>query len=203
MEFPKTVLEVLRQPLEDGDITITRVNATYKYPAKFSLVGAMNPCPCGYLTDPDRDCKCSHTQVRNYRGRLSGPLIDRVDIFIEVPKVKTEKFTTGENYESKESSADIKQRIERARTLQLERFSEYSEMTFNSEMGTKDINKFCHLDSESEQILKQAVHTMKLSARSYYRILKLARTIADLDGNSEIKTDYILEALSFRKKEDD
>ena len=203
LEFPKTVLEVLRQPLEDGDITITRVNATYKYPAKFSLVGAMNPCPCGYLTDPDRDCKCSHTQVRNYRWRLSGPLIDRVDIFIEVPKVKTEKFTTGENYESKESSADIKQRIEKARTLQLERFSEYPEITFNSEMGTKDINKFCHLDSESEMILKQAVNTMKLSARSYYRILKLARTIADLDGNPEIKTEYILEALSFRKKEED
>jgi len=203
LEFPKTVLEVLRQPLEDGNITVTRVNATYNYPAKFSLVGAMNPCPCWYLTDPDRDCKCSHTQVKNYRGRLSWPLIDRVDMFIDVPKVKTEKFTLWENYESKESSADIKIRIEKARKFQLERFIEYPEITFNSEMGTKDINKFCNLDEEGEQILKQAVHTMKLSARSYYRILKLARTIADLDGNPGIKSDYILEALSFRKKSEE
>ena len=203
LEFPKAVLEVLRQPLEDGNITVTRVNASYNYPAKFSLVWAMNPCPCWYLTDPDRDCKCSHTQVKNYRGRLSGPLIDRVDMFIEVPKVKTEHFTTGENYESKESSADIKLRIENARVQQLQRFSDYPEITFNSEMSTKDINKFCHLDSESEIILKQAVQSMKLSARSYYRILKLARTIADLQWDNCIKTDYILEALSFRKKSED
>lgn len=203
LEFPKTVLEVLRQPLEDGNITVTRVNASYNYPAKFSLVGAMNPCPCWYLTDPDRDCKCSHTQVKNYRWRLSGPLIDRVDMFIDVPKVKTEHFRLWENYESKESSADIKIRIEKARTFQLQRFEAYPEMTFNSEMSTKDINKFCNLDSESEMILKQAVQSMKLSARSYYRILKLARTIADLAGDPEITSDYILEALSFRKKQED
>ena len=194
-------MEVLRQPLEDWQITVNRVNASFTYPAKFILVGAMNPCPCGYLTDPDKDCICSPRQVQNYQSRLSGPLIDRVDIFIEVPKVKTENFTIWEKYENSETSKDIKNRVEKARKIQLKRFA-WTKITFNSEMSTKEINKYCQLDSETENILKQAVTMMNLSARSYYRILKLARTIADLSSEENIKKEHILEALSFRKKEE-
>jgi magnesium chelatase family protein len=202
LEFEKSVLEVLRQPLEDWIITVNRVNATYTYPANFILVWAMNPCPCWYLTDPDKECVCSVRQITNYRSRLSWPLIDRIDIFIEVPKVKTEEFTTWENYEWKETSEDIKKRVEKARKIQLERFKN-TKKTFNAEMQTKEINKFCVLDKEWEQVLKQAVASMNLSARAYYRILKLARTIADLDWKENIETNHILEALSFRKKEDE
>lgn len=123
LEFPKAVLEVLRQPLEDGYITVTRVNASFIYPAKFMLVGAMNPCPCGFLTDPDRECKCSPFQVHNYSSRLSGPLIDRVDMFIEVPKVKTEKFQSVNPHENGETSKTIKERVEKSREIQLRRFA--------------------------------------------------------------------------------
>lgn len=201
LEFQKSVLEVLRQPLEDWQITVNRVNASFTYPAKFILVWAMNPCPCWFLTDPDKDCVCNPRQVQNYSSRLSWPLIDRIDIFIEVPKVKTENFSISENYENIEKSADIKKRVEKARKIQLKRFS-WTKITFNSEMSTKEINKFCQLDSESDTILKQAVTMMNLSARSYYRILKLARTIADLAWVENISKEHILEALSFRKREE-
>lgn len=201
LEFQKPVLEVLRQPLEDWQITVNRVNASFTYPAKFILVWAMNPCPCWFLTDPDKDCICSPKQIQNYSSKLSWPLIDRVDIFIEVPKVKTEAFSINEKYENSETSKEIKQRVEKSRQIQLERFT-WTKITFNSEMSTKEINKFCQLDEESDKILKQAVSMLNLSARSYYRILKLARTIADLDSQKNIKKEHILEALSFRKKED-
>lgn len=200
LEFQKTVLEVLRQPLEDWVITVNRVNASYSYPANFILVWAMNPCPCWFLTDPDKECICSFKQVENYRGRLSWPLIDRIDIFIDVPKVKTEKLKVDDDYSKNESSFDIKQRVEQARVIQLERFKNLS-FTFNSEMWTREINKYCKLASESEVLLKTAVKNLDLSARSYYRILKLSRTIADLENVEEIKQKHIAEALSFRKKE--
>ena len=201
LEFEKSVLEVLRQPLEDWTITINRANASYTYPAQFIMIWAMNPCPCWYLTDPDRDCICTHKQVENYRSKLSWPLIDRVDIFIEVPKVKTDKFKVWEDYTWTESSCDIKIRVEKARNFQLSRF-EWTEITFNSEMWTKQINKYCQLDESSNAILKQAINNMNLSARAYYRILKLSRTIADLEWNINIESKHILEALSFRKKEE-
>lgn len=201
LEFEKSVLEVLRQPLEDWNITINRANASYSYPAQFIMIWAMNPCPCGYFTDPDRDCICSNKQVENYRSKLSGPLIDRVDIFIEVPKVKTDKFKVGEDYSKSETSSDIKKRVEKARQKQLIRFK-WTDLTFNSEMWTKEINKYCQLDKNTEMILKQAVNNMNLSARAYYRIIKLARTIADLDWLKDIESKHILEALSFRKKEE-
>ncbi len=200
LEFPKTVLEVLRQPLEDGEITVTRVNASYNYPAKFSLVGAMNPCPCGYLTDPDKDCICSVNQVANYRGRLSGPLIDRIDMFIEVPKVPTKDFQDAKR-QAAESSEYIQKRVQQARDRQLERFK-WKTIASNAEMYTSEVKKFCVLDSQGEEILAQAVQSMQLSARSYYRILKLARTIADLSWVDTILSEHILEALSYRKKEE-
>ena len=200
LEFEKSVLEVLRQPLEDWEITINRVNATYNYPAQFSLVWAMNPCPCGYFTDPDKECICSSKQVENYRSRLSGPLLDRIDIFIEVPKVKTEKLKVWEQSFS-ESSKEIKKRVESARKIQLERFTDFK-ITSNSEMSTKEINKFCVLDWETDWILKQAIRSLWLSARAYFRVLKLSRTIADLTWENNIKKEHILEALSFRKSEE-
>nr|MDD3720409.1 YifB family Mg chelatase-like AAA ATPase [Candidatus Gracilibacteria bacterium] len=198
LEFQKTVLEVLRQPLEDGSITVNRVNSTYTYPAKFMFVGAMNPCPCGFLTDPKKECICSQNDILKYRARLSGPLIDRIDIFIEVPKVETEKF--GNDAKKGETSLEIKSKVEKARDMQLKRFVG-TNYTFNSEMGSKDIEKYCILDSETEKVLKQAVNSLDLSARSYYRVLKLARTIADLEGSENIKMNHLLEALGFRKKD--
>ncbi len=202
LEFQKNVLEVLRQPLEDWYINVTRVNANYNYPAQFSLIWSMNPCPCWYLTDIDKDCKCTFNQVKNYRSRLSWPLVDRIDMFIEVPKVKTEKFKVSEDYSWRETSKNIKTKVEKAKSIQLKRFKE-DKITSNSEMQTKDINKYCLLDKESNDILKQAVVSMNLSARSYYRILKLSRTIADLEWNKDISSKHILESLSFRKKNDD
>lgn len=201
LEFQKTVLEVLRQPLEDGEITVTRVNASYNYPAKFSLVGAMNPCPCWYLTDPDKQCICSTNQISNYRGRLSWPLLDRVDMYIEVPKVPTEDFRKSRDTLA-ESSQSVQARVQKARDIQLQRFKTLW-ISSNSEMSSKDIKNICVLDSESEWILQQAVKSMNLSARSYYRILKLSRTIADLESNSDILREHILESLSYRKREED
>ena len=201
LEFEKSVLEVLRQPLEDWNITVNRVNATFNYPAAFTLVWAMNPCPCWYLTDPEKECICTHKQIENYRWRLSWPLVDRVDIFIEVPKVKTDKFKVWEDYSNSESSSDIKKRVEKARLLQLKRFSG-TNITFNAEMSTKEINKYCKIDNQADIILKQAINNLNLSARAYYRILKLARTIADLEWVKNIESNHILEALSFRKKEE-
>lgn len=201
LEFQKSVLEVLRQPLEDWTITVNRINATYNYPAKFILVWAMNPCPCWYLTDPDKQCICSFRQIENYRWKLSWPLIDRIDIFIEVPKVKTDKFKIWEDYSDRETSQVIKNRVEISRNIQMKRFKETC-ITFNSEMSSEHINKYCLLDNETDLILKTAINNLNLSARAYYRILKLSRTIADLDWKENIEKENILEALSFRKKEE-
>ncbi len=201
LEFNKVVLEVLRQPLEDWEITINRVNASLSYPSKFILIGSMNPCPCWFLTDPDKECIDTPEQIKRYRSKLSGPLIDRVDLFIEVPKVKTEKFEISEDYSSRENSQTIKDRIEKSRKIQIKRF-EWKKITFNSEMTTSEINKYCKLDDETQGILKQAVNSMNLSARAYYRILKLSRTIADLDNSENILKEHILESLSYRKKEE-
>lgn len=201
LEFNKSVLEVLRQPIEDWEITVNRINASLTYPAKFILVWAMNPCPCGFLSDPDKDCVCTFRQIENYKSKLSGPLIDRIDIFIEVPKVKVWEFKVDERYENTVDSFAIKQKVENARIFQLNRFKN-TKITFNSEMTSKEINKYCQLDSESENILKQAIASLNLSARAYYRILKLSRTIADLEWSENIKKEHILEALSFRKREE-
>lgn len=198
LEFPKQVLEVLRQPLEDWEITINRVNSTYTYPANFLLVWATNPCPCWYLSDPDNECICTQDQIKRYRSKLSGPMIDRVDIFIEVPKVKTTDFTTDIDYSKVEDSISIKARVQQAKNLQLKRFKDLK-ITSNSQMSTKEINKFCSLNKAGETILKQALSKMNLSARAYYRILKLARTIADLEKSINIEPKHIAESLSYRQ----
>ena len=205
-EFPRMVLENLRQPLEDGMISVSRASGTLQFPAKFILVAAMNPCPCGYLNDPDRNCTCLPNQIINYQKKISGPLLDRIDLHVEVPKVKFDKLTsdqTGEN------SADIRKRVEQARIIQRERFSAKGgsasggkglDIITNSEMSSRQTKDFCGVDDKTLELLRQAVNQLGLSARAYFRILKLARTIADLVGEEGIKLEHVAEALQYRPK---
>ncbi|OIP77885.1 MAG: magnesium chelatase [Candidatus Portnoybacteria bacterium CG_4_8_14_3_um_filter_44_10] len=197
-EFGRQVLEALRQPLEDGVISVTRVAKTLIFPARFMLVAAMNPCPCGKLTDPDRECQCSPSQVQKYKRRISGPLLDRIDLHIEVPPVKYDKLSSEK---VAEESASVRERVKTARDNQLQRFSDLPIKT-NSEMGTKEIKKFCQVDEQTKELLRNAAQQLHLSARSFYRILKLARTIADLASDEAIKTQHVAEALQYRPKED-
>lgn len=193
-EFPKAVLENLRQPLEDGFVTVSRVKGSSRFPARFTLVAAMNPCPCGYAGDPERMCSCSPFQVNRYREKISGPILDRIDLQVSVPRLKIEKL---EDSHSGESSAQIRIRVERARVIQAERFAESSLLT-NAEMGPEAIHRSCVLDEESKRLLRGAVESLRLSARSYHRILKVARTIADLASEPDIRTTHVAEALQYR-----
>ena len=195
-EFPRTVLENLRQPLEDGIITIGRAQGTLTFPAKFSLIASMNPCPCGYSTDPDRDCSCSPTQIIKYQKKISGPLIDRIDLHIEVPRIKFEKLSEND---SAESSKSIRERVEKAREVQQERFKG-KKLISNSEMSSQDVKEFCKIDNQTIDILRTAVSQFQLSARSYYKILKLARTIADLEEKEIIESAHVAEALQYRPR---
>ncbi|MCK4540051.1 YifB family Mg chelatase-like AAA ATPase [Candidatus Parcubacteria bacterium] len=196
-EFPRSILENLRQPLEDGIIHISRAAGNLSFPAKFILVAAMNPCPCGYLGDKKKNCICSQTQIMNYKKKISGPIIDRIDIHIEVPRVKFEKLS---EVARGEKSTGIKIRTEKAREIQKQRFKN-TEILTNSEMSSEAVKQFCQIDSSSKQLLKNAVEQMHLSARAYFRVLKLARTIADLTEEEQIKTAHIAEALQYRPKD--
>ena len=195
-EFPRTVLENLRQPLEDGIITIGRAQGTLTFPAKFSLIASMNPCPCGYSTDPDRDCSCSPTQIIKYQKKISGPLIDRIDLHIEVPRIKFEKLSEDD---PAESSKSIRERVEKAREVQQERFKD-KKIISNSEMSSQDVKEFCKINNQTVDILRTAVSQFQLSARSYYKILKLARTIADLEEKEIIESAHVAEALQYRPR---
>lgn len=195
-EFPRQVLENLRQPLEDGIITISRAQGTLTFPASFTLVASQNPCPCGYASDPDRNCVCSPMQIARYQKKISGPLLDRIDLHVEVPRVKFDKLSKSE---LSEASEKIRERVERARKRQEYRLKE-TPYTTNSEMKNKDIKDHCKLDDQSIDLLRQAVNHMHLSARGYHRILKLARTIADLGGVDDIKIEHVAEALQYRAK---
>jgi magnesium chelatase family protein len=196
-EFPKMILENLRQPLEDGIIHISRAAGNLSFPAKFILVSAMNPCPCGYHGDKEKECICGAQQIINYRKRISGPILDRIDLHIEVPRVNFEKLSS---QEEGEKSEEIKKRVEQARKIQQKRFKNKPFLT-NSEMISEAVKKFCVVDNVSKQLLKNAVNQMHLSARSYFRILKLARTIADLEQSEEILSQHVAEALQYRPKE--
>lgn len=195
VEFPRPVLEVLRQPLEDGEIVISRAQTSIKYPAKFILVGAMNPCPCGYYGDKEKECTCTEFQIQRYRSKMSGPLLDRIDIQVEVPRLKTDELI-GKGIEG-ESSAEIKKRVVKARDMQLNRYKGCGIYT-NSELTPKLIKKFCKLDLDCENILKLAGKKFNISGRGYDRLLKLARTIADLDGSENIKVSHISQAVQYR-----
>jgi magnesium chelatase family protein len=193
-EFKKSVLEVMRQPLEDGTITISRVANRLTFPSKFMLVAAMNPCPCGYFTDPKRECHCSPFQIQSYLSKISGPLLDRIDIHLEVPRLKLEHLT---DKRRGESSEEIRRRVDTARKLQRERYKN-EHVYFNAHLESKELEKFCVLDKESEELLKLAILELGISARAYDKILKVARTIADLDGKDIIEAHHISEAISYR-----
>ena len=194
-EFRRNVLEVLRQPLEDGDVTVARAAATVTFPCRFMLVAAMNPCPCGYFTDTQRECRCSHVQIQRYRSKISGPLLDRIDIHIEVPSVRYHELTS---LQSGEPSASIRARVMQARRLQQERFKSSRKVHCNAGMGSRDLQKHCALDEEAQNMLKMAITELNFSARAYDRILKVARTIADLAGSDRIVSDHIAEAVQYR-----
>ena len=195
VEFPRQVLEVLRQPLEDAKVVISRTNHSITYPAKFMLLAAMNPCPCGYMGDKEKQCTCTEFQISRYLSRLSGPLLDRIDLQIEVPKLTSDELLN--SAKSEESSADIRKRVINARKVQTERYKNDGILT-NSELTPKLIKKYCKIDSETENIFKTAIIKYQLSGRKYDRILKLARTIADLENSMDIKQNHLMQALQYR-----
>jgi magnesium chelatase family protein len=197
-EFPRHVLEALRQPMEDGFVVISRANGRALFPSKFILFAAQNPCPCGYFADPTHDCKCMPGQILRYQKRISGPMLDRIDIHLDIPAVKVEKLTSQEKLRNESSSA-IRKRVQAARDIQTKRFKNLK-IASNAEMANKDVKKYCQLSNDCLSLLKLAVTKMQLSARSYQRTIKLARTIADLEQEREIKPAHIAEALQYRPK---
>ena len=195
VEFPRQVLEVLRQPLEDGEIVISRAKHSIRYPAKFMLLGAMNPCPCGFLGDKEKPCTCSDFQISRYRAKLSGPLLDRIDIQIDVPRLTPAELLSAK--EDEEDSAAIRQRVVKARQIQIARYKNEGILT-NSELNNELIKKYCPIDEKSKELMKVAIVKYQLSGRKYDRILKLARTIADLNGEENITQTHLMQALQYK-----
>jgi len=198
-EFPRHVLEALRQPLEDGEVMISRASGSVIYPSKFMLIAASNPCPCGNYGSQTKRCTCPPGAVSRYKKRISGPLLDRIDLHVHVPAVQPEKFTTG--FIRGESSTEIRKRVQVARNIQIKRFKKIS-IPSNAEMSNKLIKEFCSLSDDAGKFLRQAISQFSLSARGYYRVFKVARTIADLSGEIDITVFHIAEALQYRPQED-
>ncbi|MCX6703039.1 MAG: ATP-binding protein, partial [Candidatus Wolfebacteria bacterium] len=197
--FRRDLLEALRQPLESGEVLITRVKNTLTFPAKFSLVAAMNPCPCGYFGDNEKECRCTANEVFRYQKKISGPLLDRIDIQIEVPRVKIEELRVKKEPEKSEK---IRDRIIKARKIQEERFLGLKQkIRLNSEMGSKLIEEFLVFTDSAENFLKNVLEKSFVSARGYYRILRIARTIADLEESEKISADHLAEAFQYRVRE--
>jgi magnesium chelatase family protein len=193
-EFRRNVLEVMRQPLEDGNITVSRAMGSINYPASFMLVAAMNPCPCGFLTDPQKECVCTPLQIQRYRSKVSGPLLDRIDIQVEVPGLRYQELATKD---AGESSEVIRRRVNAARVLQHQRF-EKTKLHSNAQMGTREIKRYCSVQDDAEKLLEIAINKLGLSARAYSRVLKVGRTIADLAGAENIESSHIAEAIQYR-----
>jgi magnesium chelatase family protein len=196
-EFGMRVLEVLRQPIEDKVVTISRAQGSLTFPASFQLVAAMNPCPCGYYGDPVKPCTCSSMVVTKYQKRISGPLLDRIDIHVEVPRVEYEKLSSAR---LGESSATVRERVEAARSRQRVRFASADGITCNADMRPAEVRKFCVLDETGQSLMRTAMNQLQLSARAYHRVLKLARTIADLAGSESIAPSHLAEALQYRPR---
>lgn len=197
-EFPRHVLEAMRQPMEDGFIVISRARNRISFPARFMLVAASNPCPCGFFGDRTRECKCTPSQIIKYQKRISGPILDRIDIHIDVPAVEVSKLT-GDDEVSVEDSGKVRSRVNKASKRQNARLSGRKIVT-NSEMTARDIKNLCKIETEALEILKQAVSKLSLSARSYHKVIKISQTIADLEGVDTIKRHHVLEALQYRPK---
>jgi magnesium chelatase family protein len=195
-EFGSRVLEVLRQPMEDKVVTISRASGTLTFPANFILIAAMNPCPCGYHGDSGRECTCSASMVARYRQRISGPLLDRMDIYVEVPRVDYEKLSADRQGEP---SAAIRARVGDARARQRRRFEGRPILT-NGEMGPAEVHAFCEVDEAGHALLRAAMRQLNLSARGYHRVLKVARTIADLGGSESIQVAHLAEAIQYRPR---
>lgn len=194
-EFKKNVLEVLRQPLEDSRVTVSRSKQALEFPANFILVAAMNPCLCGFYTHPERECSCTPQQIQKYMARISGPLLDRIDIHIDVPAVKYKELSS---QAKSETSDEIRERVIKARNIQLQRFSNVKHIFNNGDMGTREVRQYCVLDSASSELLKMAMTKLGLSARAYDRILKVSRTIADLESSGNILSQHVSEAIQYR-----
>ena len=194
-EYSRNALETLRQPLEDGVITVSRLAQTVEYPANFTLIASMNPCPCGYYGSKTHACKCSALQIQKYLSKISGPLLDRIDLHIDVDSVSYDDLS-GEINE--ESSEKIKERVNKARQIQTERFAGYDNIHCNAQMNSQLCKKYCKITPDANFIVKQAFEKFNMSARAYNRILKVARTIADLDGKEDIELSHIIEAINYR-----
>jgi magnesium chelatase family protein len=194
-EFHRNVLEVLRQPIEEGVVHIARAAANVSFPCRVMLVAAMNPCPCGYYTDPNRECRCTLSQIQRYRNRISGPLLDRIDVHIEVPAVRYQELSSNQ---PAESSKQIRNRINYAQNTQKIRFRDNAALRFNSDMRSKELRKLCPLDDKSRMLLKTAISQLGLSARAYDRIIRVARTIADIARCPDIHHEHIAEAIQYR-----
>ena len=193
-EFNRTTLESLRIPLEEKKVNIIRSNISINYPCKFMLIASMNPCPCGYYGSKEKKCSCKAEQLKNYRNRISGPLLDRIDIHIEVNPIKYKEL---QNKEKIETSQEIRKRVNRARTIQIKRYQQYNIFS-NSELTPQLIEKFCELDNQSKQILEKAFNQLGLSARAHNQILKVSRTIADLENSEKIQKHHLTEAIQYR-----
>ncbi len=194
-EFGPRTLEVLRQPIEDKIVTISRASGTLTFPANFVLIAAMNPCPCGFYGDPVKACTCTPSKISHYQSRISGPLMDRIDIHLDVPRVDYDKLMS---VDRGESSTLVRERVEHARTHQRKRFSNQRGLYANADMRTGDIQKFCILTDDARQVLELSVRRMQLSARAYHRVLKLSRTIADLADSTLIEVQHVAEAIQYR-----
>ena len=192
-EFSRSVLEVLREPLESGRITISRAARQADFPAKFQLIAAMNPCPCGYLGHHNNKCRCTPDQIARYRARISGPLLDRIDLHIEVPALREDELVS---VASGETSATVRGRVQKARDIQMQRQGKS-----NAQLGSRETDTLCAPEDAGAALLRQAINRLNLSARAYHRILKVARTIADLAGGGAIKTSHIAEAIQYRRSE--
>jgi magnesium chelatase family protein len=197
-EFSRMVLENLRQPLEDGTISVSRAQATLSFPSRFTLIAAMNPCPCGNATDPEKLCACSPSNIIRYQRKISGPILDRIDIHIEVPRMKFDKLASEK---MGESSASIRERVIAARQKQQVRFQNLDGIITNSEMSGQQMKEFCQLSGKELDLLRKAVSQLQLSARAYHRIIKIARTIADLAGSENIALPHLAEAIQYRQRQ--